>query len=162
MVELSNDDLREFVNNRHYEGTERQAMARELLAARSASKGGAEPVATITELGEVMVPSPSGFKAMFDRMPKAPHGGIKSIEVYAHPPSPTTISDEQVSTPDLQQRLVTALYGPNVRRSDTVEELTDALIAVTATLRAARIRPSEADGEVAAFDKATVQHERET
>lgn len=47
----------------------------------------------------------------------------------SQPPSP--IVDDR---PDLQQRLVTALYGPGVRRSDTVEELADALIAVAAAL----------------------------
>lgn len=34
-------------------------------------------------------------------------------------------------TPDLQQRLVDAIYGPGKRRSDTVEELADALIAIS-------------------------------
>jgi len=32
--------------------------------------------------------------------------------------------------PDLQQRLVDALYGPGHRRSDSVEELADALISI--------------------------------
>jgi len=43
--------------------------------------------------------------------------------------------------PDLQQRLVDALYGPGVRRSDSVDELADAVIA----LAKARWLPSGAE-----------------
>lgn len=40
-------------------------------------------------------------------------------------------------TPNLQQRLVNALYGPGKRRSDTVEELADAMIAIFVSRRTA-------------------------
>lgn len=39
----------------------------------------------------------------------------------------------ELETVDLQQRLVDALYGPGKRRSDTVEELADAMIAIFAS-----------------------------
>jgi hypothetical protein len=45
------------------------------------------------------------------------------------------MNKEQELRPDLQQRLVEALYGPGVRRSDSIEELADALIAVAAARR---------------------------
>jgi len=55
------------------------------------------------------------------------------------------MNTEQELRRDLQQRLVEALYGPGVRRSDSIEELADALIAVAV---AAARRSSDEQAEV--------------
>jgi hypothetical protein len=69
-------------------------LLRELLAASpTPAPAPVEPVATITELGEVMVPHRGEFQAMFDALPEVPNGGIKTIEVYTAPPASTGIEE---------------------------------------------------------------------
>jgi hypothetical protein len=113
--------------DRDVSGTAAKAIVRAYLASRSSAIA-EEPVATITELGEVMVPSPTEFKAMFDALPEVPHGGIKSIEVYASPQPHTgrPSIDVDAMVTELNRRL--AMDSENVvHRADVRAALNAAL-----------------------------------
>ena len=100
------------------------------ILGRSASKGNAEPVGYVSAHG--LIELATGFvtsivaKEVADKSYNHP--------LYDHPPSATTINDEQVE----------AAFAKALDQATSVAE-TNRLLALKHSLAPARIRPSEAD-----------------